>query len=117
MPDKRNSGQESTKTLPVSDPNAKQSPHGSAVNCADWVWHRAPFGQMLERRGRKRFVTTEEWEAHQRLRVSKAPKPKPPAIQDLFPRAYQLKEQLDFNPALSRLTLARELGMDHSQLT
>lgn len=103
--------------LPVSDPDAKQSTHDSAIKCADWVWHRAPFGQIPERRGRKRFVTPEEWEAHQHRRALKAPKPKPPPIQALLRTAYHFKERLDSTPGLNRLALARDLGMDPSQLT
>ena len=75
------------------------------------------FGHIFGFHGRKQIVSPEMWEAYQRKMEEKSRTPQPPAIQNLLKKAYRLKERLDSNPDLTRLALAKELGIDPSYMT
>jgi AraC-like DNA-binding protein len=78
---------------------------------------RVNFGHIFGHHGRKLLVPREFWLAYQRRMEEKSRTLHPPAIQNLLKKAYTLKERLDGDPALTRLTLAREIHMDPSYLT
>lgn len=61
-------------------------------------------------------MSPEEAAAIQR-RQRRYRKPKPPRIQVLLRRAYDLKERLDKTPGLTQAALAYELGMSPTRLT
>lgn len=111
------------KTLPLSD--SIHTPRDalrelfeqlSVLSSAILLTDEAPFGHANGPRGRKRLLPPEDAEiAQQRLRKNRPPRTL--AIQRLLERAHQLKQHLDESPGLTRLALAKELGLDPSRVS
>lgn len=101
------------KTLPGSN-SLQNTPNALNALC---LWDKFDFGPIFESKGRVRLVRRKAFEAHQIIRASKAPVPKPPAIQGLLEKAYNLKKQLDTAPGLTRFALAKRLGLDPTRIS
>lgn len=104
---------EGTKTLPGSD-SRQSTPNARNALC---LWDKFDFGPIFESRGRLRLVRRKAFELHQILRASKKPVPKPPAIQMLLTKAYDLQKTLATTPGLTRFALAKRMKVDPTRVS
>ncbi len=81
------------------------------------LWDKFDFGPIFESHGRVRLVRRKAFELHQTIRASKEPVPKPPPIQGLLKKAYNLKKLLDSSPGLTRFALAKRMGLDPTRIS
>ena len=74
------------------------------------------FCRVNGARGRERILATEQADAV-KSRQRRYQPPLPPPIQRLLQRAYELKQQLDATPGLTRFALAKSLSLDPSRIS
>jgi hypothetical protein len=74
------------------------------------------IGQVNGAKGQIRILFPPEAEAA-RNRQRRYQPPRPPPIQRLLQRAYELKRRLDTTPGLTRFALAKDLRLDPSRIT
>ncbi len=101
------------KELPASD-SRQSTPNARNALC---LWDKFDFGPIFESRGRVRLVRRKAFELHQTIRASKEPIPKPPAIQTLLAKAYDLQKTLATTPGLTRFALAKHMRVDPTRVS
>lgn len=81
------------------------------------VWHDARFAAVLAAKGRQEILDLNAFRERQAVLAKKVRHPRPPRIQETLKRVHEFRARLAAEPGLTREALAREVGINPTQLT